>query len=139
MAVKAVKKSKNPKVVKAQNIEKALEEIKRQIDARYRIAMAVYEAQDSFTKEVLDRVRDRLRIAATGVVQINGKPYKLEQQYIDFNLMFIATEILGDLALNNIQVANFNFHPAFCSECKKEITGVPLVPGKKVGRRKGRK
>lgn len=127
------KKAARPKVAKAQNPEKAISEIRRIVEARHRIAMAVYNSQDSLTQEVLDRIRDRLRIAATGVVQINGKPFKMEQELIDFNLLFIATEILSDLALNDIQIANFNFHPAYCAECKEEIAGVPK-PRKKVHR-----
>lgn len=136
---KGVKPLKKKKVVKAQPIEDALQNFREITQARYRIAKATYEAQDSLTQEVIDRIRDRLRIAATGVVNINGKPFKLEQQYIDFNIWFIATEILSDLALNDIQIANFQFHPAWCAECKREITGVPMEKGKKIGRPKGRR
>lgn len=123
-------------VTKAENPKKKIAEIKRIIDARYRIARTIYDNQDGVTKEFIDRLVDRLRIASTGVVSINGKPYKLELQYQDFNLLFIACDILSDLALNNIQVANFDFNPAFCAECKREIMGVPMVKGRKVGRRK---
>lgn len=129
MPTKAVKK-----VTKAQNVDKALSEYARIAEARYRIAMDIYEAQDDLTKEVLDRIRDRLVIAATGIVNINGKPYKLDQEYVNFNLMFIATEILSDLLLNGVQVANFKWHPQYCVECKARILGVK-EPKKKRGRR----
>lgn len=131
-----IKKSKKNAVVKAQDVEKILAEYKEVVEARYRIAMAVYKAQDSYTQEVLDRIRDRLRIASTGIVQIGGQPHKLEQQYVDFNLMFIATEILSDLAMNDIQVANFNFHPAYCAECRKEIMKVDEPKKKKKGKKR---
>lgn len=123
MAVVKAKK-KLEKVTKAKNDEKALSEIREMAKARYKLAMEIYNHQDPLTQEVLDRIRDRLVIAATGVVQVNGKPYKLEQEYVHFNLMFIATEILSDLLLNGIQVANFKFHPAYCTFCKKKILGV---------------
>lgn len=127
------------KVTKAKPVSEALETYKRIIESRYRIAMAVYEHQDDLTKEVLDRIRDRLRIASTGVVNINGKPHKLEQEYIDFNILFIACEILSDLALNDIQIANFNFHPVYCAECKREIAGVKEPKNFKAGRPKGQR
>lgn len=110
---------------KAENVKKVMSEVRRVVEARYRIARATYDAQDNLTKEVLDRIVDRLRIAATGVIAVNGKPFKLEQELQDFNLLFIATEILSDLALNNIQVANFEPNPAYCIECKREITSLP--------------
>jgi hypothetical protein len=137
MATKVIKKVKRHSVVKpvkAQNVEKALAEYKRIIDARYRIAKAVYDVQDGLTKEVIDRIRDRLRVATTGVVQINGKPVQLDQDSIDLNLLFIATEILSDLLLNGIQVANFKWHEQYCVECKDKILNVPKSKKKKVRR-----
>lgn len=124
---------------KAQPIDEALQNYREITEARFRIAKKVYEAQDDLTKEVIDRIRDRLRIASTGVVNINNKPYKLEQQYVDFNIWFIATEILSDLALNDIQIANFNFHPAYCAECKRELFKVKEPKNFKAGRPKGRR
>lgn len=127
------------KVAKAQPVSDALKNYRAITESRFRIAKAVYEHQDDLTKEVIDRIRDRLRIASTGVVSVNGKPYKLEQEYVDFNIWFIATEILSDLALNGIQIANFKFHPAYCSECKREIVGVKIPKNEKTGRPKGRR
>lgn len=125
---------KKEKVLKARPVEDALQEFRTITEARYRIAKSTYEKQDRLTKEVIDRIRDRLRIAATGVVNINGRPYKLEQQYVDFNIWFIATEIVADLALNGIRVASFVFDDVFCAVCKKQLVGVK-EPKKKRNRR----
>lgn len=129
MATKAIPRQKKKKVahskaVKARPIEDALQEFRKITEARYRLAKSTYENQDNLTKEVIDRIRDRLRIASTGVVNINGQPHKLETQYVDFNIWFLACEILADCALNGIKIANFTPDPAFCAECKREILGV---------------
>ena len=118
------------KVKKARPIEPELQRYREIIESRYNIAKQIYEAQDSLTQEVIDRIRDRLVIASTGVVSVNGKPYKLEQQYIDFNIWFIAVEILSDLLLTGIQVANFKYEPSLCVECKRKIMGMPMSKDK---------
>jgi len=131
MAVKAAGKTAKKKVTKASPVSVASKEFESIAETRYKMAMQVYDMQDSLTKEVLDRIRDRLRIASTGLVSVNGQPHKLEQQYIDFNLMFLATEILGDLALINVRVGNFKPSPMWCAECKQKIAAVPKQGKKK--------
>lgn len=128
MVQKAVSKSSKKDVV---NTSKALNQYRRLTETRYEMAKQIYEHQDSLTKEVIDRIRDRLVIASTGVVNIGGKPMKLEQQYIDFNILFLACEILSDLALMNVQIANFKPYPMWCIECKKEIAGVKIAKKKR--------
>jgi hypothetical protein len=132
LPVTKAKKKKSLK--KVQPVSDALDEYKKIIDARLRIATSTYEAQDDLTKEVIDRIRDRLRIAATGVVMINGKPFKLDPQWIDFNLLFLACEILNDLYINGIKVANFKPSALYCAECRKEIVGVREPKRRKHGR-----
>lgn len=118
---KAQKIKKKSGVTKARPIEGALKEFQAQIDTRYEIGKHVYDIQDALTKEVIDRIRMQYRIAVPGVVNINNVPHKLDKEYIDKNGLFVATEILSDLALNGIKVANFKFHPGFCAECKTVI------------------
>jgi hypothetical protein len=110
--------------VKAVNPEEVLKRYRKLTKTRYKMAIQVYEAQDSLTKEVIDRIRDRLVLASTGIVSVNGRPVKLEQKYIDFNILFLACEIVSDLAILGIQVGNFKPSKMFCMECKKKILGV---------------
>lgn len=109
------------KPIKASKQQKWLEEYYAIVNKRFKIGKEVYDSQDNLTKEALDRIVDRLERVATGVINIGDKPVKIDREYINKNILFIATEILGDLALANIQVANFKFHPAWCSECKKPL------------------
>lgn len=124
-------KASTRKVIKANPIAGVLAEYKKVIDARYRIATSTYKAQDDTTKELIDRIRDRLRIAATGVVMINGRPYKLDAEWIDFNLLFLACEILNDLYINGIKVANFKPNVLYCAECRQKIARVREPKGKR--------
>jgi len=118
-------------VQKATNPTRALEEFKRIAERRHKMAMDIYNAQDNLTKEVIDRICDRLVVASTGVVSINGRPYKLENKYTDFNILFLACEILSDLAMLDIQIANFKPSNVYCASCKKKILKVPDYRKKK--------
>jgi hypothetical protein len=109
-------------------IKEAVDEFYALCEVRYDIAKAAYDAQDAETKEVLDRIRDRLRLAVTGYITVtinpphSGQvPVRVEQKYIDYNLMFVATEILKDLGLFGIRVANYEFPETHCVSCGAEI------------------
>lgn len=109
-------------------IAEAIEEFALMCEVRYEIAKAAFDFQDDETKEVLSRIRDRLRLAVTGYisVQVNPPhsgtvPVKIEPKYIDMNLLYVATEILKDLALFGIRVANYKFPDMHCSNCGVEI------------------
>jgi hypothetical protein len=132
MAVKArPTASSKKKPQKAKGVEDIIEQYKVITETRYMVAKEIYDSQDSLTQEVLDRIRDRLRIASTGLINVNGQPVKLEQKYIDFNLLFLATEILSDLALNSVRVAKFKPSQKYCIECKKEIFKTGIEPKRK--------
>lgn len=112
------------------NFQEALDEAKALIDLRYELAKEAYDFQDQDTKEVIDRIRDRLRLAATGYISIHVNPphgsivqAKIEQEYVEYNLLFIATEILKDLAYFDIRVAGYKFPPSQCVSCGAELLG----------------
>lgn len=122
------RKSATPKVTD-KKLREAIEEFQAMCEIRGEIAQAAYDAQDQETKLVLERIRDRLRLAVTGHIQVQIDPphtglvsVKIEQRWIDFNLMFVATEILKDLGLFGIKVASFEFPPMLCTNCGGEVT-----------------
>lgn len=107
----------------------ALEEAKAIIEIRHEIAQEAYDFQDEKTKGAIDMIVRRLRLAATATVNVRVNPprgatvpVKIEQQYVDFNLLFIATEIVKDLALCGIKIASYKFPPTFCVACSAEVT-----------------
>jgi len=97
--------------------------------ARSKIAKAAYEAQDEETKEALDLLRSRVATMSSGYIRIfpNGKrnpsiAVPIAWELAEQNILFIATEILKDLALMDIQVANYQFPKVYCAECGDKLT-----------------
>lgn len=125
------------KVVKAKSEAKALAELADISEKRYKIAKKIYDYQDDLTKEVIDAIKDRLKVASTGVVQINGKLVKLDEQTVELSTFFLAVEIVKDLALYDIQVAGFKFNPKYCASCNKKMETKRLV--RKMSKAKGKK
>lgn len=123
------KKTKRNEVVEHQ-----VELFKMASDARYRLAMQAYEAQDAETRLALDTMRDRLRQFGTGYIRVfpDGKQggsiaIPIEPVYQDQNILYLATEIFKDLALMDIRVESYEFPKVFCAECGEKIS----VPKKK--------
>jgi hypothetical protein len=124
--------SKKPK--RDKKVEEALALFEKATKARYRIAKAAYDAQDKETKNAIDSIRDRLTSIATGTVRVfpDGKrnpsvTAQISTELVDANTLFIATEIIKDLAFMDIRIANYSFPTVYCAEC-----GDKLTPKKKV-------
>jgi hypothetical protein len=112
------------------SVNAAVEQAQVLAETRYELAIAAYEHQDDETRQAIDRIRDTIRLAATGYVHVNLDPphsgvvtVKLEQKWIDFNLLYIAVDIVKTLAIFDIKLANFEFPPSLCTDCGAEITG----------------
>jgi hypothetical protein len=86
--------------------------------ARFEYAKRLYEAQDDDTRLAIDQIRDRLRIASTGYIAVNDRPFKLEQEFVDNNLWFLAIEICSELAFAGFRLENFEFPTILCEDCK---------------------
>lgn len=138
MAVKAKPKkaagiSKRAKTSPRQ-IREWVEQWNEQAQARLRISMDAYNAQDAETQEILDRIRDRLVIGATGLIRLpDGSTYKVESEIVGAHAMYVAVEILKDLAVMGVRVGKFKFPDAYCADC-----GVKLRDTKKGRARRGR-
>lgn len=90
-------------------------------------------AQDTATRQAMDRIRDRLVIGANGLLRVNGHVVQVELQYIEHNAMYVATEIFKDLALLGIKVANYKFPEVYCAECGAEIAKLKTSKRKRRG------
>jgi hypothetical protein len=110
-------------------VDEQLEIFKRQTEARGQIGQAAYDAQDKTTKNAIDAIRDRLTIIATGNVLVypDGKrnppvTVRISTELVDQNVLYFATEIVKDLAMMNIRVANYEFPTVYCAECQEKLT-----------------
>jgi hypothetical protein len=118
-------------------LAEALEDWKLQTEVRYELAKEAYDFQDDDTKEVIDRIVNRLRLGANGFIRVrlsdqSSVSVKVEQEYLDFNILYVACEIIRDLALFDVRLAHYAFPPSMCISCGAEITGeaLPKKPGK---------
>lgn len=121
-------------------VQEAVEEFRAMTEVRYDLAKAAYDHQDKETQKVINRMVDRLRLGATGYIEVRVNPphgsivpVKIEQQYLDFNLLYVACEILKDLAMFDIRVGTYEFPPSICAMCGAEMT--KEQPRKKGGKR----
>lgn len=110
------------------NVQEALEEWETVTEVRYEIAKDAYDFQDDKTKKVIDRIVNRLRVGANGYITVRVNPphgatvpVKINQEYLDYNLLYVATEILKDMAMFDVKVANYKFPPSLCVGCGAEI------------------
>ena len=122
---------KKGKVRHSKAIQQQLEIFYAATEARYRIATAAFEAQDEKTKEAIRMIRDRLSVLATGTIRIfpdgkrnPGYTVQISTEHVDNNLLYIATEIVKDLAFMDIRVENYNFPKVYCAECGDKLTKV---------------
>lgn len=121
-------------------VTEAIEEHQSIAEVKYELAKAAYDAQDKETKAVIDRIVDTLRTYATGYIHVQLQPptgalvpVKLDNTYLGYNLLYLAVEIVKDLAFLDIQVASFEFPEAYCARCGAEL-GIPeLTTGGKRG------
>lgn len=111
-----------------ERVQEALEEFKILTELRYEMAMEAYNHQDDATKAVIDRIKDRLALGASGYIKIRVNPphggtvpVRIERDMLDANTLFLATEILKDLAMFDVRVENYQFPPGICASCGAEI------------------
>lgn len=110
-------------------IDEAVENWKAVTEVRYELAKEAFDFQDEDTQALLQRIVNRLRVGASGVITVKinppanmSVPVKIDQEYLDYNLLYVATEILKDLAMFDIQVGTYQFPPSMCVSCGAELT-----------------
>ena len=120
-------------------VQEQVDEYQRRSEIRFEIANTAYRAQDAKTRQVIDQIQNQLLIGATGTIRVwpdgvrgQSIAVKVEFEYVEFNALYVATEILKDLALMDVQVANYKFPAVYCTDCGERIP-------KKKPKAKGRK
>jgi hypothetical protein len=121
-------------------VQEALEEWQALTEVRYEMAKEAFDYQDEKTQAVVWRIVNRLRIGASGYITVrvnppggSSVPVKVDQEYLDYNILYVAMEILKDLAMFDIRVGTYKFPPSQCVTCGAELT--KEQPKKKKARR----
>jgi hypothetical protein len=106
-----------------QRLDHEVQVFKEQAAARAKLAMRAYDAQDKETQFAIDTMVERIVAISRGIAafKIKGRRVAAEvpTETIRDNAFYLATEILKDLALLDIRIANFRFDPQRCAECQK--------------------
>jgi hypothetical protein len=109
-----------------EKVEREVKIFSEQSRARAQMAERAYNAQDVETREALDSMVDRIVSCSRGLISIRVDGQKvatsISASAIHDNALYLATEILKDLAILDIRVANYRFPQGVCAECKKEIS-----------------
>jgi hypothetical protein len=122
-----------------ERVQEALEEFKILTELRMEMAQDALKAQDEETQKVIWRIAQRLAVGASGYIKVRVNPphgsfvpVKVDPELVQANTLFVATEILKDLAMFDVRVANYVFPPITCVSCGVEITA-PKNGGRKRG------
>lgn len=124
-------KKKAPKPISESELRKladaAMEDFKAEAKARYDKAHKVYVKQDDDTQDALDRMVTLLcRIARRNMWVSAGKRgdrlvLTIPDETVYHNMFYMGVEILKDLAIMDIRIANYTPPADLCAECGKEV------------------
>lgn len=79
------------------------------------LARETYFAQDSETQDAIDKMASVLAQYST------GSTFDVSEEVLDKALSVIVMEVVKDLALLDIRVANFTFIEGSCVKCGGEV------------------
>lgn len=98
---------------------------------KYEMAKEAYDLQNAATKKAIDRMVDTLRLHANGYINVQLDPprgalvpVKIGNEYLGYNLLYLAIEIAKDLAFVGLRIRDFKFPPSSCVRCGAEL-GIP--------------
>lgn len=112
------------------NLRSAVDEFQAVSLVKFEMARDAYNMQDAETKAAIDRIHGTLQQHATGYINVVvGKtvyPVRINSEYLGYNLLYLAVEIVKDLAFTGIRIAKFKVPPLTCVAC-----GDPIEAGKR--------
>lgn len=102
--------------------QEAVEEWQSISLAKNELAMDIYDAQSTETKQAIDLIVKTLRTYATGDIHVElpgGETVSVsaDPEHLTYNLMYLAVEIAKDLGVVGIQLAEFTFPTNLCFSC----------------------
>lgn len=90
------------------------------------LAQEVYDAQDAETKRAINTIKSKLRQLVTDTIILTlengGKAEaQITAEDLEQNVLWLAVEIVKDLAIVGVQVANFKFPTKSCAICGGDV------------------
>lgn len=126
----AVKKKNAAKLIPEKEFralaQARMEEFKADAEARYKKAKAHYNKQSDDTQDSIDRmVKTLVRVAHAKMWVSVGTSQRLvlliPEMTIYHNMFYMACEILKDLAVFDIRVADYTFPTDTCASCGEPV------------------
>lgn len=97
-------------VKKKSQVNEQVKLFKQKTELRYNEARNTFDAQDVNTQEVILRIQG---ILCAG---------RAVDDYARMNALYMAVEILKDLASMDVRVASFKFSDTYCAECGAKLS-----------------
>ena len=109
-----------------EKVEREVRIFNEQSRARAQMAERAYNAQDVETREALDSMVDRIISCSRGLIAVRVDDRKVAAAIpvsaIRDNALYLATEIVKDLAVLDIRIANYRFEKDICVVCGEKIS-----------------
>jgi hypothetical protein len=103
----------------------ALDDFEAVSAVKFEMALDVYAVQDEETQKVIDLIAATLRQYSNGhaKLKVSGRFefVPIPEEMLNQTLMYLAVEVVKDLAILGIRVANFEFPPNICVTCGVEV------------------
>lgn len=120
-------KKKVPAIPFAKQAEKEFEDLKGRWKPLHALAQRAYDAQDAMTQDALDVMVERIIAISRGAVVFSNRKgdklaFQIDENDKKMNALYLATEIMKDLAQLDIRLASYKFLPNVCVECGSTTT-----------------
>lgn len=102
-------------------IDPAIEEFVEITSYKAEIAVATFDAQDKETQKLILKIADVLKQYATGTIQVGRRSIDITADVLKENCLYLAVEIVKDLAMLDIRVGNFVFPQGACVKCGGDV------------------
>lgn len=96
-----------------------VEDFEMTADYKGDLALDALVLQDEETQALIGQIHELLLQHSTG--DLNGADRQPAKSAIDQTLMWLAHEIVKDMAVLDVRVANFVFTPNVCAVCAAEL------------------
>lgn len=102
-------------------IEVMIQEFEAVTVLRYETATEVFEAQDKATQEAMSEILGSLHEHAETTVTLGGTKIEVDEETLKMARIVLGVELVKDLYLVGLQVANFEWDASTCIACGSEV------------------
>lgn len=102
---------------KSADVFEKVAQIRALSQVKYEMALDTFNEQDAETQTVINKMVDTLYGLAMGTFIEDGQTVQVDDGIVGASVLWLAVEIVKDLALCGARVGNFTFPQSLCSSC----------------------